>query len=87
MKVVTFYRVYEIPDQEIVQRIKKEKGDDYVFSENEECDYADIIALEAFKEDLKKANDEKESLNKVFEQTLITVQEQYLTDDEKEKAL
>jgi hypothetical protein len=74
MKVVTFYKVYEIHDQEIIERIKKEKGDDYAFSENEECDYADIIALELFNQDLKETTD--------FEHTLITVQEQYLKDGE-----
>jgi hypothetical protein len=80
-KVITFYRIYEIPDEESVQKIHSVEGEDAEINEIKICDYAENIAKDLFRNDLEKSLLLQESIDEVFSSELITILEERLIED------
>jgi hypothetical protein len=78
-KVITFYRIYEIPDEESVQKIHLVEGEDAEINEIKICDYAENIAKDLFRNDLEDSL--QEDIIDGFSSELITILEERLIED------
>ncbi len=78
-KVITFYRIYEIPDEESVQKIQSVEGEDAEINEIKICDYAENIAKDLFRNDLEDSL--QEDIIDGFSSELITILEERLIED------
>lgn len=80
-RVVTFYRIYEIPDQEIINHIKNVEGDDAEIDNIKICNYADKLAADMLREDLDPTSNDYGGVG-LFSSELITLLEERPIDDE-----
>ena len=83
-RVVTFYRIYEIPDEEIITHIKNVEGEDADFDEIKICNYADKLAADMLREDLDPTSNDYHGVS-LFSSELITLLEERVIEDEDNK--